>query len=206
MKTKAKINDLPGYRINLNKTAIENLEIERQNRRFWIGLFFYLILIGGFVYFGYVFNERIDGKIRDREIRLEQINTELAQLQKNPRFVSEEDVRMLAEFERERLLWTPKIAALADVIPQKAVYTDLLLAENQFVVEGISEVREDQKELDFVLSLIDSVKANKTLEKDFGKVDFKFSRRIRIADQPVLEFGIVAGVRSPNFSKNGNQE
>ncbi|RMH74318.1 MAG: hypothetical protein D6675_00365 [Gemmatimonadetes bacterium] len=196
-----------GFRINLNKVALESREEARRKRFFWVWMLLYFMVLGAILAWGYRYHEDINAKLAERRQRLADINAELSQLQKSPRYVSEEDVRVLAALEQNRLLWTPKLAALAEVIPAKAVYTKMSYDQdrNLFQLEGLTEVRKDQKELDFVLALIDSIRADSTLSADFLDVDFDFSKHINVGEQRVLEFGLVCKVRSPEASASSSE-
>ncbi len=194
----------PGFKVNLNKTAIENREQKVSKRKFWLGLFCYFLLLGAFVAFGYWRDQLIEEKIAERQGRLDQIEAELDALQQNPRYVSEEDVDVLAELEQNRLLWTSKLGALPQVLPEKAVYTKLYFdsSQNKFVIQGLTDIRKDQKELDFVLMLIDAIRANQKLSADFIEVDFDYSKRAEVGEQTVLDFGIICRVRSSTLDKD----
>jgi Tfp pilus assembly protein PilN len=185
------------FRINLNKTALEDRAEAQARRKLWVTVAIYLIVIIGLAVVLYLNDQKVTQKLEAKKSELAEIENSLKALEKSTRYVSEEDVVALASWEENRLLWTPKLKALAEILPSNMVYTKIAFLQDQLMLSGIAEIKPGQKELDLVLNLVNTIKAEPELMKDFTDVQFQYSNRITAGEQQVLDFGILCMVRQP---------
>ena len=185
------------FRINLNKTALQDKAESQYRKQFWSAVIIYLLIIGTLGYLVYKNDVKINEKLDAKRNILAETEEKLTSLEQSTRYVSEEDVLALASWEKNRLLWTRKLTALTDILPINMVYTKVTYNHSQLVISGIAEIREGQKELDLVLNLVNAIKAERRLMKDFYDVQFVSSHRINAGDQQVLQFSIKCLVNQP---------
>ena len=190
------------FQINLNKTALQDKAEAQYKKQFWSAVLIYLIILGVLSYFLYKNDVKINEKIATKKEIITEIEEKLRTLEQSTRYVSEEDVLALASWEKNRLLWTKKMTALADILPVNMVYTKMIYDHNQLIINGIAEIREEQRELNLVLNLVNAIKAEERLMKDFYDVQFVYSNRISAGGQQVLQFSIKCFVKQP-FASDG---
>ncbi len=190
------------FQINLNKTALQDKAESQYRQQFWTSVIIYLLIIAALGYIMYQNDVKVSEKVAAKEQVLSETEEELRSLEQRTEYVSEEDVLALASWEKNRLLWTKKMTALADILPINMVYTKLIYNRDLLIINGIAEIREGQKELDLVLNLVNAIKDENRLMKDFYNVQFVYSNRISAGGQQVLQFSIKCAVKQ-TFSAEG---
>ena len=185
------------FTINLNKgEARAELAVRRQRRtqRIVMSVFVLVFLaIGALNLNNYM---ELDSIVQEKQDKIAQIERQLEELQRSGQNVSKQDVLALAKLEQKRFLWTRRLEALAEIMPENMAITGLEFHNLDFTIKAISQIKKDQKEFDQVVAFMDMLKSTPFFYTDFDGIRFEKSSRISIEDQDILSMAIVCQVGS----------
>lgn len=191
------------FRINLNR---EEGFLQREARKARIRaritnvIATALLLLVAF--FTYENDREFRDIIRSKDKQIRRIVAQIDSLQKAGQNVSKDDVLALARLDRERVLWTKKIRAMADRLPKKMVLTGLQLERGVLEIDAMSEITEKEKEFDKVKLFMDRLRATPLFFEDISSMKFKESRRIKKEDQNLLMFTVRCDVRASETTRS----
>lgn len=181
------------YKINLNK-ASNRLDqfAQKQQRRVVMAMgtyFLAIVLIGGFVVYKAMQNQRTINSLKDN---LAQIDSEIERLQASSEFLSPQDIYTLAELANNRLTWTEKLDVLGRILPKEVTLTglDYDYQVNSLTIKGITKVSTRMKDLDVINSIIDIIKADPNFSSGFVDIKFGGSDRVKRQNQELISFEI----------------
>ena len=181
------------YRLNLNKASnrLDQFENKRKQKKMVaLGFYFLVVLaIGGFAVFKTYQTQDV---IKGYETELARIDKEIKDLKASSEYLSPEDIFALAEMANGRITWTEKLNVLGRILPDDVAITELSYDEttNTLMIKGVSRVKQDMKDLDLVVSIINLIKSHKDFAKDFSDIKFSSSNRIKHDKQEMVEFEI----------------
>jgi hypothetical protein len=187
------------YKINLNKASnrLDQFENTKKRRKIIsLSLFLLLVLAGsGFVVYK---ANQIQKVINSQKAELQSIQDKINQLEASSDNLSPEDIFTLANVERNRLIWSEKLAALGNIMPKDIAITELSYdySLKAFVIRGVSKVKPDLKDLDLVVSIIDLMKAQPEFGAEFSEIKFQSSQRIKHNEQEIVRFEIACLLKS----------
>ncbi len=144
--------------------------------------------------------EIVDGKER----QLRRIVAQIDSLQKVGQNVSKDDVLALARLDRDRVLWTKKLRAVSERLPEKVVVTGLHLERSKLEIDAMSEIEANKKEKEFekVEAFMEKLRNTPLFFEDIQAMKFKESKRIEKGEQELLIFTIKCDVRSAETSRS----
>jgi hypothetical protein len=109
--------------------------------------------------------------------------------------VSKEDVMAIARLEKTRFLWTRKILALAEVLPDDIAVTGMEFKNNAFIIKFISRIRKDERDFDKIDEIMELLKNTEDFYRDFSNIKFDKSSRIVVDGQEILSFSVLSTLR-----------
>ena len=181
------------YSINLNKASnrLDQFEEAQKRRKAATVAVFLLILavmMGAVGYKAYLTQETINGL----QAELNEIDNKIAQLESSSDYLSPEDLFTLANITMSRKVWSEKMQVLGNILPKDVAITELSYDHEvkAFIIKGISKVKQEKKDLDLVVAIINLVKAQEDFSRDFSDIKFQSSRRVKFEDQELVRFEI----------------
>jgi Tfp pilus assembly protein PilN len=194
------------FTINLNKgEARAELAVRRQRRtqRIVMAVFVLVFLaIGALNLNGYM---ELKSIVQEKQNKIAQIQRQLEELQRSGQNVSKQDVLALAKLEQKRFLWTRRLEALGEILPENMAITGLEFHNLDFTIKAISQIKKDQKEFDQVVAFMDMLKGTPFFYTDFDGIRFEKSSRVAIEDQDILSMAIVCQVGSELIRAPGSR-
>ena len=100
------------------------------------------------------------------------------------------------------MLWTKKLRAIADRLPEKMVITGLKLERGVFEIDAMSEISDNEKEFDKVKLFMDRLRSTPLFFEDISSMKFKESKRIKKEEQNLLLFTIRCDVRAAETTRS----
>lgn len=185
------------FRINLNRQEGYAQRVERQRRmrdRITLTVITAFVLVVG--YLTYTVDEDMRAIIDTKEQQLDAIVTRIDSLQKAGQNVSKQDVLALARLDAERVLWTKKFAAMADLIPEHMALTNLQFERGEFELMAITDIETGEKEFDKIQLLMDRLRSTPRFMEDFRTIKFTQSERTNKDGQELLNFTITCQLGS----------
>ncbi len=185
------------FKINLNRQEGYAQRLERKRRMreritLTVITLFVLVTMG----LTYTADTRMREIVDNKEYQLERIVAKIDSLQQAGQNVSKQDVLALARLDAERVLWTKKFAAMADLMPDHMALTELTFNRGVFTIEAITDIEPGQKEFDKVKLLMDRLQATPRFMEDFRDIKFKSSERDEEDGQELLHFTITCRLGS----------
>ncbi len=185
------------FRINLNRQEGYAQRLERKRRvRERITLTIITLLVLVTIGLTYTADQEMRDIVDLKEDQLESIVTKIDSLQKAGQNVSKQDVLALARLDAERVLWTKKFAAMADLMPDDMAITKLQFDRGVFEITAITTINQGEKEFDKVKLLMDRLQATPRFMEDFRDIKFKHSERDEEDGQELLHFEITCRLGS----------
>jgi len=196
------------FTINLNKGEDIAEREARTRRRFEIITMTILILA---VMVLSALNIRqyrtIEGIVDVKERIIRDIDRQLDSLKKTGKNISKEDVLALSKLEKERVLWTKKLLALGELMPEEMSLTYLEYKNNVLLLRYIATLRKDEKEFDRVKGIIDQLRASPLFFRDFADMRLKEQHRGDVEDQDILSFSVLCNIEKGKLTeKEGRGE
>lgn len=191
------------FAINLNKSeGVAERAARRRNRNDWMLLSLLTLLLCVVTYLNVRQAKSLDevGKFRDQ--RIQQVQRRLEELAREGMQVSRDDVENLARIDKERVMWTQKLMAIADVLPSEMAVTGLFYHNRQLRINAISQIKKEEKEFDKVATMLDRLRNSEMFFSDFKKIQFTESKRVTVDDQSILTMSFVASLEPDPSSMN----
>ena len=192
------------FTINLNKgEARAELVVRRQRRtqRIVMAVFVLVFLaIGVLNLHNYLELESI---IQGKQDKIAEIDRQLQELRRAGQNVSKQDVLSLAKLESKRFLWTKRLEALGEVLPEDMAITGLEFHNFDFAIRAISQIKKQQKEFDQVVAFMDMLKSTPHFYSDFKGIRFEKSSRVGVEEQDILSMAIICEVGSELLRRPG---
>lgn len=193
------------YHINLNKGEDKAARIAQQlEMQRWAIVILLTLIAGGVTWFGLARNGALDNLIAQRQDQIENVKTELQELQDTGTNLSKRDILNLAKLESSRLLWTEKLIGLGEEVSRDMALTSVRFEKGQLYVAGVHKVRPNQDPLDKVMEFVKKLRENEQFNQDFKSIEFFYSEDIVQHDQPALLFEIHCKIDRKYLSKTVN--
>ncbi len=195
------------FTINLNREEgfVQRMERKRRIRDRAILISFSVLLLA-LAIISWRSDRTFRNIIDSKERQLQRIVAQIDSLQQAGQNVSKEDVLALARLERERVLWTKKLRALAERMPEKMVITRITLQRGLLTIEAMSQIRPNEREFDKVKLFMDRLRATPLFFNDFKDMKFKESKRFNHDDQPLLSFVITCTLKPTALMKRAKTQ
>jgi len=183
------------FTINLNKGEDIAERVARSRRRVEI---ITVTVLGLFVIVLSLINvqqyKAIGSVVATKESIIRNIDRQLDSLKKTGKNISKEDVLALAKLEKERVLWTKKLLAMGELLPQEMALTYVEFKNNVLLLRFLSTINKDEKEFDKVKSMIDQLRASPLFFRDFADMKLKEQHRGDVEDQDILTFSVLCNI------------
>ncbi|MDY0151288.1 MAG: hypothetical protein RBS43_03345 [Candidatus Cloacimonas sp.] len=178
------------FKINLNKFGELRIQAERERKTFITAVVFLVIglilLSVGWFYLNSMGKERV----QNREKYLSETMKQLEKYKTSSDYLSSNDLDHLAESFTNRIFWAKKMIALGQEIDDKLAVRKFSFSNGILIINGITEVDVNIKELDLIQAFIDRLKNNPEISNDFPQIKSgQFTRQI-VKDTAILEFVI----------------
>jgi Tfp pilus assembly protein PilN len=190
------------FTINLNKgEARAELAVRRAKRtqRIVMSVFVLVFLALGALNLNSFLD--LNNVIKGKRNRIAEIERKLLELQRQGQNVSKQDVLALAKLEQKRFLWTKRLEALGEILPENMAITGMEFHNYQLTIHAISQIRRDQKEFDQVVAFMDMLKSTPFFYTDFDGIRFEKSTRVGVEDQDILSMAVICDVPSDIVKK-----
>ena len=190
------------FTINLNKGEdIAERETRWRKRREIITM----TILGLFVLVLALLNiqqwQTVEGIIFHKESTIRNIDRQLDSLKKTGKNISKEDVLALAKLEKERVLWTKKLLAMGELMPEEMALTYLEFKNQLLLLRFISVIKRDEKEFDRVKEIIDKLRASPLFFRDFAEMRLKEQHQTDIEEQTILSFSVLCQLERGKSSR-----
>jgi hypothetical protein len=143
----------------------------------------------------------IEGIVDVKERIIRDIDRQLDSLKKTGKNISKEDVLALSKLEKERVLWTKKLLALGELMPEEMSLTYMEYKNNVLLLRYIATLRKDEKEFDRVKGVIDQLRASPLFFRDFADMRLKEQHRGDVEDQDILSFSVLCNIEKGKLTE-----
>lgn len=185
------------FSINLNKSeGIAEREARWRKRREYITIAVFVIIFSILSLYTLRNHQTLDDIIVAKKNKVAEVERRLDELQRTGKNISKNDVLTLTRMEQERFLWSSKLRALADILPQDVALTLLDFSNRELRIKAISKINTDEKEFDKVSEFMDMLKSTPFFYREFTNIRFTESHRIRIEDQEILSITITCTIET----------
>ncbi|NQS99241.1 MAG: PilN domain-containing protein [candidate division Zixibacteria bacterium] len=187
---------LDRFIINLNRGEGQEEKLARWHRRreaFMLYTFLCIFIV--LTLFNYNNHRAMQGLIQIKEEKIERINRELEELQRQGQNVSKADVLALAQLEKNRFLWTKKFWSLAEILPRGVAVTGMEFNNEVYFIKFIARLKQGEKDFDRISELMELLRGTEGFYQDFMEIKFDESHRIVVEDQDILSFSVVCKLR-----------
>lgn len=189
------------FTINLNKGEdLAEREMRWRKRREVITLSLLAIialLLFGFNYQQYKAMNEITA-LKARTIR--EIDRQLDSLKRTGKNISKDDVMALAKLEKERVLWTKKLLAVGQLMPEDMALSYIEYKNNNLLIRFIGTVKSNQKEFDAVKEMIDRLRNSPLFFRDFADMRLREQHQAKVGEQDIMSFSILCTVQKETKS------
>lgn len=144
-----------------------------------------------------------EGVLQTKRNIIADIDRQLDTLKKTGKNISKEDVLALAKLEKTRVLWTKKMLAIGELIPEEMAVTFMEYKNNILLLRFISSIKRDEKEFDRVKVMIDKLRNSPLFFRDFSELRLKEQHRGDIEDQSILSFSVLCTVEKGKQTARG---
>lgn len=184
------------FTINLNKGE-DIAEREARLRKRWeiitlTVLILFVLILGALNLRQY---QAAEGILATKRAIIADINRQLDSLKKTGKNISKEDVLALAKLERERVLWTKKLLALGELMPEEMALTYAEFKNNTLLLRFIATIKKDEKEFDRVKDIVDKLRNSPMFFRDFEDMRLKEQHRGDVEDQDILSFSVLCNIQ-----------
>ncbi|NQT33580.1 PilN domain-containing protein [bacterium] len=180
------------FTINLNKGEdLAERELRWRKRREIITLTILIIIVAVLLTVNIGQYQMIEGIVQTKKNIIADIERQLDSLEKTGKKISKEDVLSLAKLEKERVLWTRKLLALGQELPEEMALTYLEFKNNVLLIRFVTTIKGKEKEFDKVKEMIDKLRASPLFFHDFAKMQLKEQHRAEVDEQNILSFSVL---------------
>lgn len=178
------------FKINLNKFGELRIQAEREKKTFITSIVFLLIGLVLLTVGWFYINSMVKVRIQNREKYLAETLKQLESYQTSSDYLSSNDLDHLAQTFTNRIFWAKKMIALGQEIDDKLAVRKFTFNNGILVINGITEVDKNIKELDLIQAFIDRLKNNPEISNDFPQIKSGQITRQIVKDTAILEFVI----------------
>ena len=183
------------FTINLNKGEdIAEREARWRKRREVITLTVLILFVIILTMINIGQYQMIEGIIDTKENIIADIDRQLDSLKKTGKNISKDDVLALAKLEKERVLWTKKLLAMGQELPEEMALTYIEYKNNVLLIRFVTTIGANEKEFEKVKEMIDKLRASPLFFRDFTEMRLKEQHRAEVEDQTILSFSVVCKV------------
>ncbi len=194
------------FSINLNKGEdIAEREARWRKRREVITLTILVLFVVVLTAINIQQYRTIESIVELKQRTIRDIDRQLDSLKKTGKNISKEDVLALAKLEKERVLWTKKLLAIGQLIPDEMALTHLEYKNQTLLLRFISVIKKEEKEFDRVKEIIDKLKSSPMFFRDFSEMRLKEQHRTDVEDQTILSFSVLAKISRGMAIKRGRR-
>lgn len=180
------------FTINLNKGEdVAEREARWRKRREIIVLSFLIIFVIILTMINVQQYQTIESILTVKQKTIDDIDRRLDSLKKTGKNISKQDVLALAKLEKERVLWTKKLLALGELLPEEMAVTYLEYKNQLLLIRFIATIKKDEKEFDRVKEIIDKLRSSPLFFRDFSEMRLKEQHQTEIEDVTILSFSIL---------------
>ncbi len=180
------------FTVNLNKGEdIAEREARWRKRREIITMTILIVIVMILLVVNIRQYQMIEGVIQTKKNIIADISRQLDSLEKTGKKISKEDVLSLAKLEKERVLWTKKLLALGQELPEEMALTFLEFKNNVLLIRFITTIKGKEKEFDKVKEMIDKLRASPLFFHDFVQMRLKEQHRAEVDGQNILSFSVL---------------
>ncbi|MDP8239018.1 MAG: hypothetical protein P9X24_08000 [Candidatus Hatepunaea meridiana] len=149
--------------------------------------------------------QMIEGIIVQKETTIAKIDRQLDSLKKTGKNISKQDVLALAKLEKERVLWTKKLLAMGQELPQEMALAYIEYKNNVLLLRFIATIKSEEKEFDKVKEMIDKLRASPLFFRDFREMRLKEQHRSEVNQQIILSFSVICKIQKGSKRKSGRR-
>ncbi len=120
-----------------------------------------------------------------------ELKQQIKSLQQGEEYIGEEQVLDLYDLTNERIFWSEKLEALADIVDTSIAITAMQFQREKLYIKGITAVKSDENRFRTISSFIDSLKAAPVFAGDFGTIEFSSSDRMEYMNKNIVSFEII---------------
>ena len=192
------------FTINLNKGEdLAEREARWRKRREIITLTLLVIIVAILSMINIQQYSTAEGVLQTKRNIIADIDRQLDSLKKTGKNISKEDVLALAKLEKNRVLWTKKMLAIGELIPEEMAVTFMEYKNNMLLLRFIASIKRDEKEFDRVKEMIDKLRNSPLFFRDFAELKLKEQHRGDIDEQSILSFSVLCTVEKGKQTKRG---
>jgi hypothetical protein len=194
------------FTINLNKGEdVAEREARWTKRREIITMTVLIIIVSVLTMVNYQQYAAIEGVVKTKEQTIIYIDKQLDSLKKTGKNISKQDVLALAKLEKERVLWTKKLLAIGELLPEDMALTYIDFKNHLLLLRFISKIERGEKEFDRVKLMIDKLRNSPMFFRDFKDMRLKEQHQTDIDEQTILSFSVLCQIEKGKRSKKGRR-
>jgi len=194
------------FTINLNKGEdVAEREARWSKRREIITMTVLIIVVVGLTLVNFQQYKAIEGVLSTKKETIVFIDKQLDSLKKTGKNISKQDVLALAKLEKERVLWTKKLLAIGELLPEDMALTYIDFKNQLLLLRFISKIERDEKEFDRVKLMIDKLRNSPMFFRDFKEMRLKEQHQTDIDEQTILSFSVLCEIEKGRGSKKGRR-
>jgi len=178
------------FKINLNKFGDIKIQAEKEKKTFINAIVVFVIALIALCAAAFYINQKLDAKIENRSVYLEETEAQLRSFQSSGDYLSSNDLDRLTKTFTNRIFWARKMVALSAEINDKLAVRKFTYSSGILTLNGITPVDKNVKELDLINSFIDRLKANPEISNDFPDIKSGLISKQTVKDTDILEFVI----------------
>ena len=191
------------FTINLNKGEdLAEREARWAKRREIITMTVLIIVVSVLGLVNFQQYQAIEGVLETKEKTIRDIDRQLDSLKKTGKNISKQDVLALAKLEKERVLWTKKLLAIGELLPEDMALTYIDFKNQLLLLRFISKIERDEKEFDRVKLMIDKLRNSPMFFRDFKEMRLKEQHQSDIDEQTILSFSVLCEIEKGKRKKS----
>ncbi len=191
------------FTINLNKGEdIAEREARWSKRREIITMTVLIIVVAVLSLVNVQQYQAIEDVLDTKEKTIRDIDRQLDSLKKTGKNISKQDVLALAKLEKERVLWTKKLLAIGELLPEDMALTYIDFKNQLLLLRFISKIERDEKEFDRVKLMIDKLRNSPMFFRDFKEMRLKEQHQSDIDEQTILSFSVLCEIEKGRKKKS----
>lgn len=105
------------------------------------------------------------------------------------------DASVLAQLDRQRILWAQKLNALSLHLPAGVWFNDIILSGNNFTIKG-SVISLQKEEVSLINKLLDNLKITPEFSKDFSSFELSSVQKRSLGGYDIADFVLVGALKS----------
>lgn len=178
------------FKINLNKQGeLKQQEQETKQQFKYVVLAAVAVLLLGMGFFVYI-QQLLEDRLHSRKVTLSKIKKELKNLEASGDYLTKNDIQKLAEYSNDRIFWTKKLEALSEKTSDKIAITSFSFRGKKLILNGITKIDKEEKELDNVHQFIRKLKSDPRISEDFPNIGIESAKRAKAEDVSIIQFKI----------------